>query len=322
MDRLTSISAFVEVAEKGGFSAAARSLNVSTTTISEQVHTLEEQLGVRLLNRTTRRVSLTEIGRDYYERCLQILQELKEADEAASALQATPRGRLRVYCQQGLGRFVALVATRILGDYPEVSLDLRTGDAMVDLVQERFDLAIMPFSPPDSTLIKRTLAKWHPVLCCAPAYLDSHPAPQNPADLSGHNCLLYAYSAFGHEYHFIDPAGNTMPVRVSGNLLTTSIAAMRAAVVAGLGLWMCPPYIVSDLLASGALVPLLADYGKPEIEIVALYPHRRQLSATVRLFLDMLVDRFAEEQRSVDATYNRPGAAPRGMVSPAIDGRI
>ena len=148
MDRLASITAFVRVAENGGFSAAARSLNVSPTTVSDQVQALETALGVRLLNRTTRRVSLTEVGREYYERCSQILHELQEADEVASALQVTPRGRLRVYCHQGLSRFVALIATRFLRDYPEVSLDLRTGDAMVDLVQEGFDLAIMHFSPP------------------------------------------------------------------------------------------------------------------------------------------------------------------------------
>jgi DNA-binding transcriptional LysR family regulator len=301
MDRLASITTFVRVAESGGFSAAARHLNVSTTTVSDQVQALENTLGVRLLNRTTRRVSLTEIGRHYYERCSQILQELAEADEAVGALQVTPRGRLRVYCHQGLARFISSVTNHFLGNYPEVSLDLRTGDATIDLVQEGFDLAIMPFSPPDSTLIRRTLAKWHHVLCCAPAYLETHSAPRSPADLSGHNCLLYAYSIFGSEFPFVDAAA----ARESGNLVTTSIAVMRAAALAGLGLWFCPPYIVSDLLASGALVPLLPEYGRPEMEIVALYPHRRQLSAKVRMFLDMLVDRFAEEQRWLDATSDR-----------------
>jgi DNA-binding transcriptional LysR family regulator len=305
MDRLVCIAAFVQVTESGGFSAAARRLNVSTSTVSDQVQALENTLGVRLLNRTTRRVSLTEIGRDYYERCSQILHELAEADEAAGALQVTPRGRLRVYCHQGLSRFIALVAPRFLGDYPEVSLDLRTGDAMVDLVQEGFDLAIMPMSPPDSTLIKRTLAKWHYVLCCAPVYLKTHPKPQNPADLATHNCLLYAYSIFGPMFPFIDAVGNPVTARVSGNLLTTSIAVMRASALAGLGLWLCPPYIVSDLLASGELVPLLLDYGRPEMEIVALYPHRRQLSTKVRLFLDTLIDRFAAEQHWLDATPAR-----------------
>jgi DNA-binding transcriptional LysR family regulator len=301
MDRLASITAFVRVAENGGFSAAARRLNVSTTTVSDQVQALENSLGVRLLHRTTRRVSLTEIGRDYYERCSQILQELAEADETASALQVTPRGRLRVFCHQGLSRYIALVATRFLGDYPGVSLDLLTNDAMIDLVQEGFDLAIMPFSPPDSTLIKRTLAKWHYILCGSPAYLDAHPAPRTPADLADHNFLLYAHSIFGPEFHFIDPAGSKVTIHLSGNLVTTSAIVMRTAAAAGLGLWLCPPYIVSDLVASGELVPLLTDYGTPEMEIVALYPHRRQMSAKVRLFLDMLIERFAEEQRRLDA---------------------
>jgi DNA-binding transcriptional LysR family regulator len=311
MDRLASITAFVRVAENGGFSAAGRRLNLSKATVSDQVQALENALGARLLNRTTRRVSLTEIGRDYYERCSQILQELAEADEAAGALQVTPRGRLRIYCHQGLSRLIALVATRLLGDYPDVSLDLRTGDAMIDVVQEGFDLAIMPGSLPGSTLIRRALAKWRHVLCCAPAYLETHPAPRSPLDLADHNCLLYDYSIFGQEFHlidragnfqFIDPAGNRVVGRLSGNLVTTSLAVLRQAAVAGLGLWLAPPYVVSDLLVSGALVPLLADYARPEMEIVALYPHRRQLSAKVRLFLDLLSHQFAEEQRSIDAT--------------------
>jgi DNA-binding transcriptional LysR family regulator len=306
MDRLASITAFVRVAENGGFSAAARNLNLSTTTVSDQVQALENTLGVRLFNRTTRRVALTEVGREYYERCSQILHELEEADEIASALQVTPRGRLRVYCHQGLSRFIALVATRFLGDYPEVALDLLTGDAMIDLVQEGFDLAIMPTSPPDSTLIKRTLAKWHHVLCCAPAYLETHTAPRRPADLADHNCLLYAHSIFGPEFPFVDPAGNPVSARVSGNLTTTSIVVMRTAALAGRGLWLCPPYIVSDLLASGALVPLLSDYGRPELEIVALYPHRRQLSAKVRLFLDRLIEQFAKELHWAEAASEQP----------------
>jgi DNA-binding transcriptional LysR family regulator len=302
---MASLAAFVRVVESGGFTAAARRLNLSPTMVSNHIQSLEDGLGVRLLNRTTRRVSLTEIGREYYERCSQILHELAEADEVASALQATPRGRLRVYCHQGLGGFVAPVGTRFLSDYPDVSLDLLTGDAMIDLVQEGFDLAIMPMSPPDSPLIKRTLAKWRYVLCCAPTYLGTHATPRTPADLSDHNCLLYAYSAFGPEYRFVDPAGSPVSARVSGNLVSTSVALIRAAAAAGLGLWQCPPFIVSDLLASGALVSLLPDYGTPEMEIVALYPHRRQLSTKVRLFLDSLVDRFAEEQRWLDAAPDR-----------------
>jgi len=253
------------------------------------------------LNRTTRQVILTEIGREYYERCAQILHELEEANEAAGALQVTPRGQLRVYCQKGVGPFIVPVVTGFLSQYPEVSVDLRDGDAMIDLVQERFDLAIMPVSPPDSTLVRRTLAKWHPLLCCAPAYLEKHPEPRSPADLVGHNCLLYAYTPFRDRWPFLDTRGNTLMARVPATLVTTSITVLRAVAVAGLGLWLSAPFIVSDLLASKELVPLLRDYRLPEMEIVALYPHRRHLTAKVRAFLDMLVDQFSNAQRRLAA---------------------
>jgi DNA-binding transcriptional LysR family regulator len=304
MDRMASLTAFVRVVESGGFTAAARRLDLSITTVSNQVQVLEDSLGVRLLNRTTRRVNLTEIGREYYERCSQVLQELAEADAVATALQVTPRGRLRIHCHPGLDRLIAPVVTRFLGDYPEVTLDLHTG-AMIDPLQKGFDIAIVPTPPPDSTLIRRPLAKWHYLLCCAPAYLKTHSMPRHPADLVDHKCMIYSYSMFGPDFHFIDPVGNPVSARVSGNLVTTSIVAMRSAAVAGLALWLCPPFIVSDLLASKALVPLLPDYGTPEMEIVALYPHRRQLSTKVRLFLDLLVERFAEQCRWLDATPDR-----------------
>jgi DNA-binding transcriptional LysR family regulator len=293
MDRLASITAFVRVTESGGFTAAARRLDLSTTTVSDQVQALENALGVRLLNRTTRQVTLTEIGREYYERCAQILHELEEADEAAGALQVTPRGQLRIYCQKGIARFIAPVVTGFLSQYPEVSVDLRDGDAMIDLVQERFDLAIMGVSPPDSTLVRRTLAKWHHVLCCAPAYLEKHPEPRSPADLAGHNCLLYAYAPFSDQWPFLDARGNTVMARMSANLVATSLPVLRRAAIAGLGLWLSAPFIVSDLLASKELVPLLRDYRLPEMEIVALYPHRRHLTVKTRTFIDMLVNQFS-----------------------------
>jgi DNA-binding transcriptional LysR family regulator len=144
MDRLTSIAAFVRVVENGGFTAAARHLNVSPTMVSNHVHELEDRLGARLLNRTTRRVSLTEIGRAYYERSAHILADLDEADRAAGTLQATPRGRLRVHCYPVLARFIAPIVTAYLRDYPEVLVDLRRGDQIIDLLEEGFDLAMRP----------------------------------------------------------------------------------------------------------------------------------------------------------------------------------
>ena len=301
MDRLAGITAFVHVAESNGFTAAARRLNLSTTSVSEQVRALEEELGVRLLNRTTRQVSLTEIGREYYERCRQILHELEEANEVATALQQTPRGQLRIYCHQGLARLVSTVVVALLAKHPAVSIDLRTGHGMIDLVHEAFDLAVMPVPPPDSTLMRRRLAVWHYVVCVAPAYLEKHTAPQSPAELADHNCLLYTHAPFGHDWPFLDAGGKPVMVSVKGSLLTDSIVAMRTAILAGHGIWLCPPFIVSDLVASGQLVRLLKDHATPEMEIVALYPHRRYMTAKVRAFIDMLVERFADEQHSLEA---------------------
>jgi DNA-binding transcriptional LysR family regulator len=297
MDRFASITAFVRVAENSGFSAAGRRLNLSKATVSDQVQALENALGVRLLNRTTRRVSLTEIGRGYYERCVQLLQDLKEADEAACAQQATPRGQLRIYCQQGIGRFVAPVVTDFLARYPEVSVDLRTGPAMIDLVQEAFDLGISPFPPPDATFVRRRLGMLSLMVCGAPAYLEKHPPPQSPADLAGHNCLRYPHAPSPEEWHFVDARGNPVVARISGSLITSSSETTHAAAMAGIGLILTSPFVVADLIASGALVPLLPDYRAQPLEINALYPHRRHLSCKVRVFIDMLADRFTEQQR-------------------------
>jgi DNA-binding transcriptional LysR family regulator len=302
MDRFASITAFVRVTESGGFSAAGRRLNLSKATVSDQVQALENTLGVRLLNRTTRRVSLTEIGRSYYERCVQLLQDLEEADAAADAHQATPRGQLRIYCQQGIGRFVAPVVTDFLARYPEASVDLRTGPAMIDLVQEALDLGISPFPPPDATLVRRRLGTLSLMVCGAPAYLEKHPAPQSPADLAGHNCLRHPHTPSPDEWHFVDPRGNPIVARISGSLISSSSETTHAAAMAGIGLILTSPFVVADLIAAGALVPLLPDYRAQEVEINALYPHRRHLSAKVRAFIDMLVDRFAEQQR-----WLRPG---------------
>ena len=293
MDRLDSIAAFVSVVEKGGFAAAARHLNVSRTMISNHVQELEDRLGARLLNRTTRKVSLTEIGRQYYERSLHILAELDEADRAAGALNATPRGRLRVHCHPTLARFIAPVVTAYLRDNPDVSVDLRRGDQMIDLLEEEFDLAIRLNVPPDSSLMVRRLANWRYIVCCSPSYLETHPEPVSPADLSAHNCILYTFNPFGDDWRFIKPDGRPLTVRVAGNLLTSDTELRLHAVIAGLGLGLIPPFNIHEELRVGSLVPLLRNYRTPELSIAALYPHRQHLAAKVRVFIDALAKLFA-----------------------------
>ncbi|HEY2528344.1 MAG TPA: LysR family transcriptional regulator [Xanthobacteraceae bacterium] len=296
MERFASIEAFVRVAESGGFTAAARRLNLSTTTVSGQVQALEDSLGVRLFDRTTRKVSLTDIGREYYERCAQILHELDEANEIATALQLSPRGKLRVHCHSGMARFIAPAIAGYLRENPEVSVDLRTGDQMIDLLEEGFDLAIRSIIPPDSSLIVRRLVSWRHVLCCTPTYLKNHRAPRSPADLASHNCIRYAFYPFGDEWHFIDPDGKPVVTRVDGTLVTTSIDVLRETALAGVGLLFTAPFIIYKELEAGSLVPLLTDYQTAEFSVAAIYPHRRHLAAKVRVFIDALVALFARQQ--------------------------
>ena len=293
MDRLASIAAFVRVVENGGFTAAARHLNLSTTMVSHHVQELEDRLGARLLNRTTRKVSLTEIGRAYYERSAHILADLDEADRAAGALQATPRGRLRIHCHPVLALFIAPVLIAYLRENPEVSVDLRRGDQMIDLLEEEFDLAIRPYIPPDSSLIVRRLADWRHVLCCSPSYLETHPEPASPADLQAHNCLRYAHYPFGNEWRFTEPDGEPISVRVAGNLVTSDTDLLRITVVAGLGVTLIGPFSLFEELRAGSLVPLLRNYPTPSFSIAAVYPHRRHLAAKVRVFVDAVAKLFA-----------------------------
>jgi DNA-binding transcriptional LysR family regulator len=293
MDRLASIAAFLRVVENGSFTAAARHLDISPTMVSNHVQALEDRLGARLLNRTTRKVSLTEIGREYYQRSANILAELDDADRAAGALQATPRGRLRVHCHPGLARFIAPVVTAYLRDNQEVSVDLRRGDQMIDLLEEEFDLAIRSTMPEDSSLMVRRLADWRHVLCCSRAYLENHPEPVSPADLSAHNCIRYAFNPFGDQWPFTDPDGTQVTVRVAGNLVTSDTEILRHTAIAGLGVAFGSPIVFAEELRTGSLVRLLRNYQTPEFSIAAVYPHHRHLAAKVRLFIDALVRQFA-----------------------------
>src|SRR6201995_133288 len=174
MDRLTSLTAFVRVVDAGGFSAAGRRLNMSTTMVSNHVQALEERLGARRLHRTTPKVSLTEIGKAYYDRCIQILADIEQADDIAGAMQSTPRGTLRVYTATHVVPFIAPVVSEFLAVHSEVKVDLSMGEGTIDLIEEGFDVAIRMTPPPDSSLIVRSLATWRHVLCCSPGYVESH----------------------------------------------------------------------------------------------------------------------------------------------------
>ena len=300
MDRLTSLTAFVRVADSGGFSAAARHLNMSTTMVSNHVQALEDRLGARLLNRTTRKVSLTEVGRVYYDRCVQILADIEQADDIAGALQSTPRGTLRIYSATHVVQFIAPVIADFLKQFSGVKVDLTIGERNVDMIDEGFDIAIRLTPPPDSSLIVRSLATWRHVLCCSPGYLEAHASPKQLSDLADHNCVRHVLYPYGDEWRFIDRNNAPIAVRVSGNLTSNSGETLRIAALEGVGISLAAGFLVADDLESGRLVRLLPDYRPVEFAMNAVYPHRHHLSAKVRSFIDLLAHHSAEHQKLIN----------------------
>lgn len=297
MDRITSLTVFVKVVECTGFSAAGRRLNMSTTMVSNHVQSLEDRLGARLLNRTTRKLSLTEIGKAYYARAIQILADIEEADRIADALQATPRGTLRLHMSMNIVRFLAPIISEFLILNPAVAVDVSVGERMVDIVEDGYDLVIRTLPPPESEFIVRQLTPWHHILCCSPAYLETHPAPRDLADLVHHNCLRFAYYPFGDEWRFDGPDRKPVSIRVRGNLVTSSGETLRLIGLAGHGIVLAPTFMVVDDLAFGRLVRVLPQHRGVELAISAIYPHRHNLSAKVRSFIDLLAERFTEHRK-------------------------
>lgn len=310
MDRLTSMEVFVRVVDCGSFAGAAAAMKLSRGMVSKHVLALEERLSVRLLNRTTRTLNLTEAGAGYYERCRQIVQDAEEADRATSQLQSEPRGDLRINAPMTFGSMhLAPALPDLLGRYPDMSVDLVLNDRVIDLVDEGFDVAIRIARMPDSSLIARKLAPCRLVLCAAPGYLEKFGTPQIPQDLVNHRCLLYSISSSPREWHLSGPEG-PVTVKVNGPLRANNGEALMDAALTGLGILMLPTFIAGAHLASGALVPIMTDYAPRPLTINAVYPHNRHLSAKVRAFVDFMVERFgttpAWDQWAMESDQERP----------------
>ena len=290
MDRITSMTVFCRVASSGSFAGAARRLNMSPAAVTTHIRALEDRLGTRLLNRTTRKVSLTEAGGAYFERCAQILGEIEEAEHAATELQSNPRGTLRLNLSMALAEPLAPFVAEFMIVFPEVAIDMTVTERMVDLVEERFDLAIRAGQLADSSLIVRRLLTIRLVLCASPAYLEKFGTPQRPTDLENHNCLTFQRPP-NEEWSFQGPGG-VETVQIGGTLHANNPLVLRAAVLRGIGLAMLSRYFVAEDLRSGALVPVMTEFGLTEIAVQAIYPHSHRLSAKVRTFVDFLAERF------------------------------
>lgn len=295
MDKLASMSAFAAVVEAGSFVRAAERLGTSTSTLSRQIAELEHHLGARLLNRTTRKLSLTEGGRAFYERAVQLLAELQEAEAVASSSAAAPRGTLRLTCSHAMGvQRIAPAIASFVARYPEVRFEISVLDRIVDLVEEGYDLAIRIGRLGSEQLVARRLGSMRLVACAAPAYLDARGTPRKPADLAGHAVLTYAYSPSPRVLRLTDRHGRHEEVRVAGPLHSNSGDLAIAAAIAGLGVIFEPDFMVKSALEWGQLVRVLPGYESTPGEIWAVYPSRRHLSAKVRLFVDHVVREFAD----------------------------
>jgi DNA-binding transcriptional LysR family regulator len=291
MDRIMSMQAFVQVVDCGSFSGAAKRLNVSPAVVTGHVQSLEKRLGVQLLNRTTRKVNLTEVGRGFYDRASRILGEIEEAEGLASAEQATPRGTLRLNTSVSLARLVTPLIGAYVALYPEVVFEMVMTDHMVDMVDEGFDLALRSGPLPNSSLKTRRLGVGRLALCASPDYLARNGRPERPADLATHNCLIAINSVIEGHWHFIGRDGEHA-IEVGGNLRTNSIEGLRAAALSGLGVALLPMVNINEDLKAGHLVRLLPDYQTTEVVVQALYPPGRHLPVKVRTFLDFLVERL------------------------------
>jgi DNA-binding transcriptional LysR family regulator len=278
---------FATVAELGSFTAAADRLGLSKAMVTRHVTALEDHLGVRLLNRTTRRLSRTEAGQAYFDRAREILGEIEAMDEAVGETRVAPRGVLRVAAPISFAlRHLGSPIASFLAVCPDVQIDLGMSDRKVDLVEEGFDMAIRVAALDDSSLVARRLASTRMVACAAPGYLEQSGTPSTLADLARHRCLTYS-GANGEALSAVGPRG-PVTVRLHWVLRANNGDVLSAAAVGGAGLVVLPSFIVADHLREGSLVEVLADHRFEALGVHAVYPHRRHLSAKVRAFVDHL----------------------------------
>lgn len=292
MDNLNGIVAFVRTAETLSFVAAGRKLGISASAVGKTIAKLEQSLGVRLFHRTTRRVTLTDEGRHFHERCHRILEELRDAEATLSESAQTPRGRLRVSLPVIGYRFLLPVLPEFRARYPDIELDLDFNDRLVDVVDGGFDAVIRSGQLTDSSLMSRRLGPFRFVLCAAPAYLERAGAPEVPDDLAAHACVRYRFPTTGKLQPWALAHDGGEPPNLRAAMTCNNMEALRAAVLAGFGIGYMPDFLARDALACGALVTVLDDYRIAPGQFSVLWPSSRQLSPKLRVFVDFLCARL------------------------------
>lgn len=292
MDRLRSIAVFVRVVERGSFAAAASEFGLSGTMVGQHIRALEDWLGGRLLNRTTRRQSLTELGRQVHARCRAILGDLDAVEALGAAASGEIAGQLRVMTPVSFGAHaLAPVLRDYLDRHPRVTIDLVLSDARRDMVEEGIDVVVRVGELADSTMKARALAPYRSILCAAPAYLEKHGQPATPEDLGSHACLGFANPVAGRRWRLVGPDGERI-VPIEPTLTANSGEALRMAALSGLGIIMQPEVLLAQDLRAGGLVPVLPDYASDVRPTHVLLHADRHPTPKVRSFVDFLTARF------------------------------
>ena len=294
MDKLESMRAFTEVVNHSGFAAAGRQLGLSRSVVNKLVAQLEADLGVQLLQRTTRRVSPTDMGRAYYERCVNILAEVSAAEQAVAQLQVEPRGTLRVNAPMSFGTMhLARAIAHFMQRYPDIQLQLTLNDRLVDPVEEGFDVTLrIATLTEDDPLTTHVIAPIRRVICAAPSYLTAHGTPKTPADLLHHDCLKYGHLATNNHWQLSDKNGKQSAVRLRCRGYSNNGEVLREAAIAGIGIALSPTFIVGPALKSGQLIQILTDYYPPPITAYLGYAASRHLSTKIQLLATFLQDWF------------------------------
>jgi DNA-binding transcriptional LysR family regulator len=294
MDKLNSLRAFVKVVELGSFSEAGRQLRLSRSVISKYVGELEQDLGVQLLNRTTRHASATENGQAYFERALTILADLDAADQAVAQAQATPRGLLRVNAPMSFGTLqLGPAIADFMAQCPELQIQLVLSDDQVDPMQGGFDVTLRIADLESSSLIARKIVGIDRVVCASPDYFKQHGTPKLPEDLRNHALLTYGFLLTGNQWKLTGKNGDDHWIQPSWTLCVNNAEVLRDAAIKGRGVALLPTFIAGDALRAGSLRGVLNSYKAPPLTLYAIYPPTRHLAVKVRLFIDFLVARFA-----------------------------
>ncbi len=292
MDVLGAFRTFIRVAETGSFSAVAREVGATQPAISRQVAALEAHLGARLVQRSTRSLTLTEDGRDLLGHARLVLDAVEQAEAAIGRQRIAPVGLVRLGCPASFGRlYVAPRIGTLLERYPQLSVELVIADDVVDMVQERLDLTLRVGAISDASLVARRVGSTVSIAVAAPDYLEQHGEPAHPADLESHDCVLFTRLADPHTWTFGGADGD-VPVHVSGRLRTDSVEAMAEAVLAGVGIGLVPSWMLHDAVQTGRLRALLTDWRPSRRPISVVYPSRRFLAPRTRVVIDFLVDEF------------------------------